>query len=681
MRQRIQQISIDHSITLALILFVVILFSAFQLTAQEKTEKNKIETPAKIENQNSPQVNGDKIEFKNENNAAIITITDEGSNKGSITLPEMSTTPAATTDKLYNLNGILNFGGTTLGSGGANQIDDLTDAKYDGSSLFLGINAGMNDDGDNANTAVGIGALLGNSTGINNTAYGNAALSYSVGNNNVGIGYQANYFNKNGSNNTILGYQAGRGTTLHANSGSVFLGYQAGYNELSDNKLYIENSSSSTPLIWGDFTNDSVKINGDFHVTGNITSDGTIPGASAINDLTDGKTDAFSLFLGNGAGVNDDGGISDGIQNYNTGIGFSALSINTGGNYNTAVGYLALYESNNCDLNTAIGFNTLYQNGKNITEYGQGFFNTAIGGNVLSSNTTGTSNTGVGSSALQFNISGNYNTAIGSSSSFKNTLGSRNTTIGYQAGFDISSSSPSGNVFIGYKAGFYETNDNKLYIENSNSSNPLIWGDFTDGSEKIKINGSFEVTSNFKLPTGASNGYVLTSDAAGNATWQSNTNSLSIGDNYQGGIIFWLDESGQHGLIAAATNQSVGTVWSSNSTSITSANGDGIGAGEMNSLLIVSENRSGTTAAKLCTDLIVTDAGKKYGDWYLPSHDELKLMYAQKTAIGGFLNTSYWSSTEFTFEFVKVVDFGTGSSGASFYKSTATVCVRAIRNF
>jgi hypothetical protein len=43
-------------------------------------------------------------------------------------------------------------------------------------------------------------------------------------------------------------------------SGNVFLGYQAGYNETGSNKLYIANSSTSTPMIYGDFTSGNVGI-------------------------------------------------------------------------------------------------------------------------------------------------------------------------------------------------------------------------------------------------------------------------------------------------------------------------------------------------------------------------------------------------------------------------------------
>ncbi len=61
--------------------------------------------------------------------------------------------------------------------------------------------------------------------------------------NNVYLGSEAGYENISGSNN-------------------VFIGYQSGYSETGSNKLYIENSNSSAPLIYGEFDDDQVAING-----------------------------------------------------------------------------------------------------------------------------------------------------------------------------------------------------------------------------------------------------------------------------------------------------------------------------------------------------------------------------------------------------------------------------------
>ena len=66
------------------------------------------------------------------------------------------------------------------------------------------------------------------------------------------------------------------------------LGYQAGYSETGSNKLYIENSNSATPLIYGEFDNDLVKINGALHVV------------DAVTYLGDGGTTNYSTFAADG---------------------------------------------------------------------------------------------------------------------------------------------------------------------------------------------------------------------------------------------------------------------------------------------------------------------------------------------------------------------------------------------
>ncbi|MCK4654139.1 MAG: tail fiber domain-containing protein, partial [Candidatus Cloacimonetes bacterium] len=400
---------------------------------------------------------------------------------------------------------------------GAEEINDLTDGKSDGSSVFLGSGAGTSDGGtDNYNVGVGISALhtnisgtyntangykslysnddgtcntangyqalYTNSTGDYNTANGNSALfhntgssntafgSYSLNRNtsgeyNIGIGSEANRYNQEGSQNTIIGYRAGRGTADHNKSGNIFLGYRAGYYETESNKLYIENSISSSPLIYGEFDNDYVEINGDFKVTGILydddhdagtsgqvlssTGSGTdwvdaAGGAEEIDDLTDGKTGGNSVFLGSGAGTSDDG-----TDNDNVGVGYSALFANISGIRNTANGYEALH------------FNT------------------------------GSGNTAFGSYTLYHNTSGEYNVGIGNNTNYFNQEGSQNTIIGYKAGRGTGYHSKSGNIFLGYKAGYYETESNKLYIENSDGFPPLIYGEFDNNY--IKINGSFEV--------------------------------------------------------------------------------------------------------------------------------------------------------------------------------------------
>ena len=170
-----------------------------------------------------------------------------------------------------------------------------------------------------------------------------------------------------------------------------------------------------------------------------------------------------------------------------------------------------------------------------------------------------------------------------------------------------------------------------------------------------------------------------------------------IGDIYDGGIIFYVDTTGQHGLIAALEDQSPvdGQEWWINQLNLSSTR-DGIGAGIYNTeRIIMDQGDLGVSnyAAKLCADY--QDA-KFHGDWYLPSLYELNLMYTNlKTAsLGNLADTCYWSSTYlFAFDndgcnnyYIEYIDFETGDQLEYEYncwgsEGTYYYLVRAIRRF
>jgi hypothetical protein len=90
------------------------------------------------------------------------------------------------------------------------------------------------------------------------------ALSTNSGQKNVAIGRDAMRFNTLGSFNTSIGQESGN---LNQGSLNVFLGYRSGFNETGDSKLYIDNSDTATPLIYGDFANDALVVNGTLNIT------------------------------------------------------------------------------------------------------------------------------------------------------------------------------------------------------------------------------------------------------------------------------------------------------------------------------------------------------------------------------------------------------------------------------
>ncbi|MDD4150407.1 MAG: hypothetical protein PHE33_10280 [Bacteroidales bacterium] len=187
-----------------------------------------------------------------------------------------------------------------------------------------------------------------------------------------------------------------------------------------------------------------------------------------------------------------------------------------------------------------------------------------------------------------------------------------------------------------------------------------------DGSE-TKITAGTNVTVTGAGTTASP--YVVNSTGGGV--------TLAIGDSYQGGIIFWLDATGQHGLIAATADQSTGIKWFNTAPlTVTNAVRDGIRAGNFNTERIIANQGAGDYAAQICANY----QGGNYCDLYFPSKYELNLLYAQKTAVGGLATAYYWSSSEDDNASTSVVNFLNGDQGSNCGKTTE-LRVRAIRSF
>jgi len=220
------------------------------------------------------------------------------------------------------------------------------------------------------------------------------------------------------------------------------------------------------------------------------------------------KTGYENTFLGYQAGS------SNTIGEQNVFIGSSAGSSNTSGYENTFLGYQAGSSNTDGEQNVFIGFSA----GSSNTS---GYENTFLGHMAGTSSIAAIDNALFGSCAGRDITDGDYNTMIGKSAGENTTNGEENTFIGDFAGCDNNGNQNvfvgneagqdnlggSGNVFIGNEAGQNETGSNKLYIDNSGTPGPLIYGDFSSNILKFNGNVGIKKTPTHLLDIGTSGAY------------------------------------------------------------------------------------------------------------------------------------------------------------------------------
>jgi hypothetical protein len=204
----------------------------------------------------------------------------------------------------------------------------------------------------------------------------------------------------------------------------------------------------------------------------------------------------------------------------NTAVGFLALTKNTTGQFNTALGAYTMDQNTTGQLNTALGHFALRQNtiGSSNTAVGEqtlyvntsGSGNTALGYMALRESQISNSNTAVGSDALRQNLTGGGNTAVGVETLIQNQTGSNNTAVGFKAGPSVGSTGLTNTTAIGYQS-------------QVSCSNCLVLGDtnVNVGIGTATPDAKLEVAGQIKITGGSPGaGKVLTSDAAGLASWQ-----------------------------------------------------------------------------------------------------------------------------------------------------------------
>jgi hypothetical protein len=162
--------------------------------------------------------------------------------------------------------------------------------------------------------------------------------------------------------------------------------------------------------------------------------------------------------------------------------------------------------------------------------------------------------------------------------------------------------------------------------------------------------------------------------------------SIVVGTPYGGGVVGYIFKSGDpgyvagqtHGLIAATADQSSGIVWalSGNQSTSVGATSSALGTGAANTATIIAQNGAGTAYA---AGLAAAYNGGGFSDWYLPSLTELADLWTNRALIGGFVGTSYWSSTEGDARDAWMETFADGSQ-QDFFKNYSD-SVRPVRTF
>ena len=255
-------------------------------------------------------------------------------------------------------------------------------------------------------------------------------------------------------------------------------------------------------------------------------------------------------------------------------------------------------------------------------------------------------------------------------------------TAGYDDLYSLKSTR-SGTPLTTVKTGTADINFVEFYVQINNESD---YGDINFYIDDIYMRRCYALSDRwikygFFLKEGL---HTLRWESVGNANMdavrfrKSNVTGW-IGDEYQGGIIVYLDESGEHGIIAAPVDQSAGVQW---------YNGEYVdcgtvygtwnfGYGKSNTEKIVEIQGAGNYAAKICHDLVLNG----YDDWYLPSDGELYQIYINKDWIGGFTASgNYWSSSESYTSSMSFYYNNSTRDGAIMDKSAANR-VRCIRDF
>ncbi|MDR1932924.1 MAG: DUF1566 domain-containing protein [Spirochaetales bacterium] len=227
-----------------------------------------------------------------------------------------------------------------------------------------------------------------------------------------------------------------------------------------------------------------------------------------------------------------------------------------------------------------------------------------------------------------------------------------------------------------YTSGIDFLDRDRSIVYGTGNSKPVL---FTAGAQDISDKLTVKITKiNGRDAAAAGNsGYIKIASFSPPAE----AKEYKIGDTGPAGGIVFYDRGTAGGwryLEALPRDISTKAKWGPDSRIGT---GTWTGSGRINTALIArAYKNAGVTgaAAQLCDDFSLNG----YEDWFLPSEDELNLMYEnlKKKGLGGFTDSHYWSSSEYDSGVAESQNFRDGRYG-SYYTKGHTLSVRAVRAF
>jgi hypothetical protein len=167
----------------------------------------------------------------------------------------------------------------------------------------------------------------------------------------------------------------------------------------------------------------------------------------------------------------------------------------------------------------------------------------------------------------------------------------------------------------------------------------------------------------------------------------------SPGEYFGGGIVYVVDSSLEHGLIAAKEDGRYDgrkeIPWGCKDLPIRSGTrAASMSDGQGNTLAIVRDCDWDQNAAHYCHELVIKEGFQLFDDWYLPALYELELLHTYREVVGNLDGEYYWSSTSRSNYGARVINFMDGSHHGANRNIphvagpvSAEICVRPIRKF